>query len=289
LSIIFDLFSGHYITDSGDTIYVALNDNLSVKAFPAPTTASWPSGTPEWSTSGDEWFSSRVSGVGEEKSVDTSKMEDGFEIIATCGSSEKRITVAIFECKFIAYADAPLGGGPVGITGILNKSLTVGHAFWELRVSDFALSYLKGSELSTYGNYVNRRYGFYPAFSDFFVTQSGNGVLGNDDSHSYDSSKEYEISYENLKNGLAATKALASSPGTYTLGTRIKVTDLTTGAILVDFSSGADRNCATVCRSIASQSGVSLPSAQIANWTKDADNLRLLYSGNCPYILNQNL
>ena len=77
------------------TLYVAVGDSLSVKAFPYPSGVEWPPGTPVWSTSGDEWFSSRVSGVGEEKTVDTSAIEDGFTIIAECGISSKSIQVAI--------------------------------------------------------------------------------------------------------------------------------------------------------------------------------------------------
>ncbi|MDD2480004.1 MAG: hypothetical protein PHS31_08945 [Victivallaceae bacterium] len=91
-------------SDVSGTLYVAVGDALNVKAIVDPSGASWPSGTPEWSTSGDEWFSARVSGVGEEKTVDTSTVENGFTITATCGYSEKSITVAVVGLDYITVA-----------------------------------------------------------------------------------------------------------------------------------------------------------------------------------------
>ncbi|MBN2643058.1 MAG: hypothetical protein JXR78_15505, partial [Victivallales bacterium] len=276
---------------TSDTVtYVAVDDSLSVKAFPLPNAIAWPDGTPEWSTSGDEWFSSRVYGVGEEKSVDTSTESSGFYIIATCGTSEKRIEVKIYQCTLVVYVQAPIGG-PVGITGVFDKTITVGHAFWELKVSNFAVNYLKNNELSQYSDFLNNKHGFYPAtgFGDFMENQTGPGILGTDNSHSYDKSKDYDISYNSLVAGLSATKSLSTSPGTYTLGTRIIVNKISSGEKLVDFSSTNDRNCATVCRNIASQAGVSLPNAFISNWSTSSGDLELNYSGNCPYVLKNNL
>lgn len=272
-----------------DTItYVAVGDSFSVKAFPTPAGTSWPTGTPEWSTSGDSWFSSVVSGVGEEKTVNTSNEIDGFYIVATCGTSEKRIEVKIYQCNFVVYVQAPIGG-PIGISDVFSKEINVGHAFWELKVSNFALDYLKKHELEQYAKYLNNKYGFYPQIDDFLEKQTGPGVLGKDNSHSYDKSKKYNISYKQLVAGLSATKSLDLSPGIYTLGTRIIAKKIPSGVVVVDFSSSDDRNCTTVCKAVANRTGISLPNSFIANWTTSTGDWELHYSGNCPYVLKNNL
>ena len=278
---------GNYKTPDAVT-YVAVGDSFSVKAFSMPGSVVWPDGTPEWSASGDNWFSSVISGTGEEITVDTSREKDGFHITATCGTSEKRIAVKIYQCRFAVYVQSPLGG-PVGIVGVFDKTLVVGHAFWELKVSDFAVDYLRNDELSQYSSFLNGKYGFYPDFEGFFENQTGNGLLQSDESHSYDKSKEYNISYSNLVAGLSGTKSLSVSPGTYTLGTRIIVNEISSGRSLVNFSSGSDRNCVTVCKSIASQAGISLPNTFITNWYTTMGDIELNYSGNCPYVLKNNL
>ena len=73
--------SGSYSSVSED-LYVAVGETLNVKAIIKPDGETFPSGTPEWSISGDGWFSSRVTGTGETKLVDTSEISDadGFTI-----------------------------------------------------------------------------------------------------------------------------------------------------------------------------------------------------------------
>lgn len=275
-----------YSSVSG-TLYAAVGDNLSVKAIIDPTGASWPSGTPEWSTSGDEWFSSRVSGVGETKTVDTSEPEDGFTIKAKCGTSEKTIDVAVYKCEFILYVQSPYGG-PVGITGLLNKDITVGHTFWQFKVSDFALSYLRNNDLQAYASSLNNKFGFYPDFSwNNPYRTSGPGKIENDNAHSYGKSKSYEINYSNLQSGLSQTHALRNSPGTYTLGTRIRITD--NGIVQHDATYSSDRNCTSVAKSVGSSAGVSTPASNITGWTTTRGTLSLLFSGNNPYTLNSNM
>ena len=269
------------------TLYAAVGDSLSVKAIVDPLGCSWPSNTPEWSTSGDEWFSDRVSGIGETKTVDTSEIEDGFTITATCGTSTQSIDVAVYECEFTLYVQSPYGG-PVGIISILDKEISVGHTFWQFSVSDFALSHLKANELQSYSLVLNKKFGFYPNFDwNNPYRTSGPGEVNNDDAHDYDDSETSSISFTNLNNGLSTTKNLKSSPGTYILGTRIKITD--NGVVQHDATNTSDRNCTSVAKEVGSSAGVSTPAAFITNWTTTQGTLTILYSGNNPYTLNSNM
>ena len=143
--------------------------------------------------------------------------------------------------------------------------------------------------MEQYAKYLNNKYGFYPQIDDFLEKQTGPGVLGKDNSHSYDKSKKYNISYKQLVAGLSATKSLDLSPGIYTLGTRIIAKKIPSGVVEVDFSSSDDRNCTTVCKAVANRTGISLPNSFIANWTTSTGDWELHYSGNCPYVLKNNL
>lgn len=248
------------------SLCIETNESLTLKAYPSGS-ASWPVRQPQWSSSGSWLFSNHIIGNAsgtDTVAIDTSQDNDNFVITASCGVSEKKVSVRTFQYKFNLYVEAPTNTGEP-FTVSLVGSIDVGHTWWKFEISNGSIA-PDDINITANAKYINNPVGYYPSSA---VTPSTNfsapgEIYENDTAHSPTKTKTETITRNNFISGLAYTGGVAVSPGTYAIAEQIIVIETPDPGYLpigTYTPPSPEKNCTTVALGAANAAGVSTPDA----------------------------
>ena len=264
-------------------LYVRKGCQLTVCAFPDPNASEWPDGAPIWTEAIPRRGACNVA------TVDTSQARQ-FEITVSCGKSKAILPVVVYECKFSLYVKSPSGDAPISFTYTPSSSdkftPDVGHTSWKMEVCPAAakryVEFLFGEDVA---KYLNVCVGYYPKDVVGSTGTSPGCLVLNDKSAGV--SKTYDITLSQLEKGLYETYRIDDEPGTYVLGTRIYVEEVSDdGAVnvIVDCTYSSDRNCTSVCLGVMGEMGLRPPTAS-TSWGGETKGYYIIYEGSSPWTL----